>query len=116
MRISCPSKDELEIVDKTVFGRNATRVPLDGTETEHFSKGRGKRFMLSGAPSAGNGFDLNCRLVSRGEGWHTRQERSVDATGEVLVERHVLIRPGKDDVVVQRLFKRTGEELRVPPA
>jgi len=116
LRISCPSKDEIEIVDKTVFGRNATRVPLDGNETLHFSKGRGKTFMLSGAPSA-DGFDLNCRLVSRGDGWHTRQERSVDATGEVLVERHVLVRPGKDNVVVQRLFTRTVEELRsVPPA
>ena len=115
LRISCISKSELEIVDKTPFGRNSTRVPLDGSETEHLSKGRGKKFMLSGAPSA-DGFDLNCRLVSRGDGWHTRQERSVDATGELLVERHVLVRPGVAPVVVKRIFTRDGEELRAPPA
>jgi hypothetical protein len=111
LRITCPSKDEIEIVDKTVFGRNATRVSLDGTETEKLTKGRGKKFMLSGSARAdGSGVDLNCRLVSRGDGWHTRQERSVDATGH-LVERHVLVRPGRDDVTVTRIFSRTAEEL-----
>ena len=95
LRISCPTSGEIEIVDKTVFGRNSTRVALDGSETERLTRGRGKKFMLSGGPSSnGDGFDLDCRLVSRGDGWHTRQERSVDSTGQVLTERHVLVRPG----------------------
>merc|ERR1719440_1198501 len=75
LRISCPTPDVIEIVDKTVFGRNSTRVALDGTETEKLTRGRGKKFMLSGRSTEdGSGFDLNCRLVSRGEGWHRNRE------------------------------------------
>ena len=88
---------------------------LDGSETEKATRGRGKKFMLSGKPrDNGSGFDLNCRLVSRGDGWHTRQERSVNASGNTMIERHVLVRPEEDDIAVTRYFRRTKEDIPPP--
>ena len=107
----------VEIVDKTAFGRNATRVPTDGTESERLSRARKKPFMLSSTATE-ESHTLQCRLLSRGPGWYTRQERflssEVDATGSpLLVERHVLVRPDTEDVVVTRHFKRTGDSSQV---
>ena len=111
LRIACPERGQLEIVDKTkIFGRNATRVATDGTEVEVMTKARKKPFMLS-AETDDEHATLICRLMSRGPGFFTRQERflseETDASGNLmLVERHRLIRPGKDDVVVDRMFSR----------
>ena len=116
LRISCPAENQLEIVDKTPFGRNATRVSLDGVEVEKKTRGRRKEYMLSGSvtdePPAGPTAILSCRLVSRGEGWYTRQERHLGEDDKTLIERHVLTRPNQPDVVVRRVFRRTSEELR----
>ena len=115
LRISCPDTSTIEIVDKTAFGRNATRVPLDGSETERLTRGRKKPFMLSATGDESKSV-LHCRLVSRGPGYSTRQERflsptAVDAQGTpMLVERHVLVRPDLDDVVVTRHFTRVSDE------
>jgi hypothetical protein len=47
-------------------------------------------------------------LHQRGEGWETRQERR--AVGENrLRERNVLVRPGEEDVIVDRFFDRVEE-------
>ena len=105
----------LEVVDKTkLFGRNSTRVTTDGAEVEVLSKARKKPFYLS-ARAAPDSATLTCRLVSRGPGWYTRQERflskEVDAAGRpLMVERHVLVRPECADVVVERLFQRSDED------
>ena len=121
LRISCPAADQLEIVDKTPFGRNATRVSLDGVEVEKKTRARGKQYMLSGSvtdasPQGGQGPTtvLSCRLVSRGEGWYTRQERHLGEDDKTLVERHVLTRPNEPDVVVRRVFRKTNEVV-LPP-
>ena len=118
LRITCPEPGTVEIVDKTMFGRNSTRVTLDGAEREEKSKGRGKVFMLSGSHCAeGTGATLHCRLVSRGDGWHTRSERFLSQdpadAGQVLVERHVLVRPEQPEMALHRYYvKRQGEDLR----
>ena len=78
-------------------------MPLDGTERETKTRNGRKTFMLSGSVSDDGTSTVQCRLVSRGEGWYTRQERKVTAPGE-LRERNVLVRPGHDDVVVTRIF------------
>ena len=115
LRISCPEAGVVEIVDKTAFGRNATRVPSDGSESERFSRARKKPFMIS-ATAAEDRSVLQCRLVSRGPGFYTRQERFLskdhfDADGRpLLVERHVLVRPELEDVVVTRHFRRCNDE------
>ena len=109
LRISCPAPGELEIVDKTPLGRNATRVATDGTEDEHFTRGRKKPFMLSASVKEDSS-TLTCRLISRGSGWFTHQERFLDATGDRLIERHVLQRPGHPDVEVKREFVRGSDE------
>ena len=121
LRISCPEENTVEIVDKTVFGRNATRVPLDGSESERSTRGRKKPFMLSGTASEASA-TLQCRLTSRGPGWFTRQERFlspdlVDSSGApLLVERHVLVRPEAEDVVITRHFRKSTEEDLRPAA
>ena len=126
LRISCPQRDELLIVNKTLFGRNPTSVPLSGEEVETATRGGRKKFMLSGATwypgSVGGGGTaqglsgkvetsvVTCRLFQRGEGWSSRQERSVDpGNARVLVERNVLTRPGEKDVVIMRYFDKTDE-------
>jgi len=114
LRISCPDPGIVEIVDKTALGRNSTRVSSDGVETERLTRGRKKPFMLSGEATEDKSV-LHCRLVSRGPGWHTRQERFLSDDGERLVERHVLVRPEQEDVVVTRQFVRApgnDEDLR----
>ena len=63
LRISCPSENTLEIVDKTSFGRNSTRVPLDGSEMEKTTKGGRKTYMLSGFME-GDRSVVNCRSVT----------------------------------------------------
>ena len=127
LRISCPEAGKLEIVDKTFLGRNSTLVPLDGSETPKKTKGRGKTFMLSGRveerhdqTADGAVSIVNCRLIERGDGWSTRMERfleprsagaheSAGAQKPTLVERHVLTRPDKEDVVVHRYFTQQEE-------
>ena len=114
LRISCPAEGSLEIVDKTrVFGRNVTTVDTTGLEQEKKTRGGRKTFMLSAATTEGSA-TLNCRLVSRGVGWHTRQDRRLSAEGH-LIETHTLVRPTADDVVVERLFRRRPEEDLKPP-
>ena len=90
LRIACLSPDELEIVDKTPFGRNATRVTLDGVEHEKASRNGRKRFMLSGSTTDGGQTSvIRCRLHERGEGWETRQHRFKSAENPcVLVEQN----------------------------
>jgi hypothetical protein len=118
LRISCPESGSLEVVDKTSFGRNSTVVKLDGSEVEKKSRGRGKVYMLSGsAAENGAGATIHCRLVSRGDGWHTRSERFLSPDpadgGKVLVERHVLVRPGQPDLSLSRFYNlRRVEDLR----
>lgn len=115
LRIACPEDGVVEIVDKTAFGRNSTRVRTDGSESERLTRGRKKPFMLSGEATEDKSV-LHCRLVSRGPGWHTRQERFLSDDGQSLVERHVLVRPEQEDVVVTRHFVRAvgSEDLRPP--
>ena len=115
LRISCPEEGTLEIVDKTPFGRNPTRVSTDGSEREQQTRNKKKVFMLSATTSLQEAV-LQCRLVSRGSGWYTRQEREL-AAPDVMHERHVLVRPGESDISIQRVFKRANEELRgnLPP-
>jgi len=122
LRISCPEQNVLEIVDKTnLFGRNSTRLPLDGTEVEARSKGRGKQFNMSLTHSEDKAV-VTCRLVSRGPGWNTRQERFVlpggspgpHGEGTTMCERHVLTRPGEPDIVIDRHFTKTSEQI-LPP-
>lgn len=120
LRISCPQPGHVEIVDKTAFGRNSTLAATDGTEVEHLTRGRKKPFMLSATadgPAGKERLVLQCRLVSRGDGWYTRQERALCDDGNSLLERHVLVRPGLDDVVIDRHFSRgSDEDLRPAPS
>ena len=109
LRISCPAQGELEIVDKTkLFGRNSTRVRTDGSEVEVMTKARKKPFMLS-AETDEQSATLICRLISRGPGFFTRQERFLSAQ-DTLIERHRLQRPGQKDVVVERIFTRDASK------
>ena len=111
LKISCPANNQLEIVDKTrLFGRNVTLTTRDGAEVEMLSKGRKKPFFLSACTQHESAVQT-CRLSSRGPGHYTRIERFLsdterDGTGRpMLVERHVLTRPGIEDVVVERHFE-----------
>ena len=120
LRISCPEAGTLEIVDKTIFGRNATRVPYDGSEREETTRGGRKTFMLS-ATATNEQSRIHCRLTSRGAGWSTSTERYLstserDAVGQpLLVERHVLVRPGSDDVIVERHFRKAAGDEDLTP-
>lgn len=118
LRISCPAPGELEVVDKTkLFGRNSTRVRTDGSETEVMTKARKKPFMLS-AETDDQSATLICRLISRGPGFFTRQERFLSSE-DTLVERHRLKRPGQEDLVVERTFTRDTskhEDLSLAPS
>ena len=114
LRIACLSPDQLEIVDKTALGRNATRVTLDGSEHERATRNGRKRFMLSGEMTeAGQTSVIRCRLFQRGEGWETRMERSLSSVDpRVLVEKNILERPGHEPVVVRRYFNKTDEDVQ----
>ena len=112
LTIRCVGPDDraIRIEDKTAFSsRNVTEVTCDGVETEKASKTGRKRFYLSGATAPdSNTSVVKCRLHQRGEGWETRQERR--AVGENrLRERNVLVRPGEEDVIVDRFFDRVEE-------
>lgn len=112
LTIRCTGPDDraIRIEDKTAFSsRNVTEVTCDGVETEKASKTGRKRFYLSGATAPdSNTSVVKCRLHQRGEGWETRQERR--AVGENrLRERNVLVRPGEEDVIVDRFFDRVEE-------
>ena len=131
------SVERLRVEDKTALSsRNVTETTLDGEETEKATKTGRKRFMLSGtvetAPDTGAATSVvTCRLFQRGDGWYTRQERSLvpplppkkndeDTDGVDtkrknkknekdslrLRERNVLVSPGKEDVIVDRYFTR----------
>lgn len=113
LRISCPEPGSLEIVDKTKFGRNATRVTTDGIEVEKQTRNGRKTFMLSAPETTTQSSVLSCRLTSRGPGWYTRQERELCPDGS-LVERHVLVRPLESDIVVSRYFTKDGDESLEP--
>lgn len=159
LTISCPGPTEGEsssggggaervrIEDKTALSsRNVTEVTVDGREVEKATKTGRKRFMLSGVvvESAEGGVGgatsvVKCRLFQRGDGWETRQERSLCAAGAAagdgskadseggkasrapapeparLRERNVLVRPGEEDVVVDRYFTRVVEPAASPP-
>lgn len=114
LRIACLSPDQLEIVDKTALGRNATTVTLDGSEHERATRNGRKRFMLSGDMADGGQTSvIRCRLFQRGEGWETRMERSLSAGDpRVLVEKNILERPGQEPVVVTRYFSKTDEDVQ----
>ena len=111
LTIRCTSDDRaIRIEDKTALSsRNVTEVTCDGVETEKASKTGRKRFYLSGATAPDSKTSVvKCRLFQRGEGWETRQERR--AVGENrLRERNVLVRPGEEDVIVDRFFDRVEE-------
>lgn len=106
----------LEVTDRTVFGENSTRVELGAEEIEKATRTKRKRFMLSateekdaeGRPQ----LTVRCRLFQRGEGWHSAQSWVAMADGgeaaEFLQERYTLKRPGEEDVVVTRTFRRLG--------
>lgn len=115
LKISCPESGMLEIVDKTkIGGRNVTRIATDGGELQCHTRGRKKPYMLSASVASDGSSTLTCRLVSRGPGWYTRQERFVSDDGKTLVERHVLQRPEHDDVSVERRFSRISEDEARP--
>ena len=63
LRISCPNEHELEVVDKTPFGRNATRADLDGSEREKTTRGGRKKFFLSASTTEDHA-TLDCRLCA----------------------------------------------------
>ena len=100
----------IRIEDKTAFSsRNVTEVTCDGVETEKASKTGRKRFYLSGATAPDSKTSVvKCRLFQRGEGWETRQERRAMGKNR-LRERNVLVRPGEEDVIVDRFFDRVEE-------
>lgn len=101
--ISCEGT-QLKVIDKTLFGTNATEVILGGEEVECTAKGGRKKYMLSGFKDAEGRLTVQCRMFMRGEGWFTRQIWAVTADG-VLEEKMVLQRPGEDDIVVTRFFR-----------
>ena len=131
--------DRVRIEDKTsLSSRNVTETTLNGAEVEKATKTGRKRFMLSGTVETAKDTGaatavVTCRLFQRGDGWHTRQERSLvrpddadaDADADAvkkknsnastwrLRERNVLVSPGKQDVVVDRFFTRVEDP---PPA
>ncbi|CAL50306.1 Calycin-like [Ostreococcus tauri] len=96
----------MTVIDRTnVSGANVTAVRFDGTERERTTRGGRKSFMLSGDARASAGSaTVRCRLHRRGDGWETLQVREI-VDGK-LRERNVLKRPGMEDVVVDRYFKR----------
>jgi hypothetical protein len=110
LTITCTSDDRaIRIEDKTAFSsRNVTEVTCDGVETEKASKTGRKRFYLSGDVVDKKTSVVTCRLFQRGDGWATRQERTVVGANR-LRERNVLARPGEEDVVVDRFFDRVKE-------
>lgn len=108
LRISLEDDGEAQIVDKSVFGRNVTRFPLDGAEKEVATRGGRKKFMLSGWRTSRGGVAIRCRLFQRGDGWETLMERHVMQDGR-LEELNILRRPGHEDVVVRRYFSREGD-------
>jgi len=99
--------DLLKVVDKTLFGNNATEVVLGAVERETSTRSGRKRFMLSGFEEDTGRLTVQCRLFQRGDGWATRQSWVVRGDG-LLQEQMVLVRPGEADVVVTRLFNRIG--------
>ena len=116
LRISCPTLESLEVVDKSVFGRNSTGVTLDGAEVVKATKNKRKNFMLSGSVADGGATSvIKCRLHERGEGWETRMERSIHPDEpHTLVERNVLQAPGEPDRIAVRYFTRMGEVIPPP--
>eukprot|EP01062_Namystynia_karyoxenos_P070105 TRINITY_DN65499_c0_g1_i1.p3 TRINITY_DN65499_c0_g1~~TRINITY_DN65499_c0_g1_i1.p3 ORF type:complete len:172 (+),score=55.31 TRINITY_DN65499_c0_g1_i1:85-600(+) len=106
VQVSCDSPTRLRVEDHTLFGRNVTAVELGGAEVEATAKGGRKRYMMSGVGNGPSAATIQCRLFMRGEGWYTRQEREVLPDGEWLLERNVLVRPGEEDVVVDRYFRK----------
>jgi len=98
----------------------------------------------AGAGAGGATAVVRCRLFQRGPGWETRQERcladppgsrggaaqgararaegegegeAAGGTGTMLRERNVLVRPGQEDIVVDRYFTRVAAAAEaVPPA
>lgn len=107
--ITClDGSERMRIEDKTALSpKNVTEVSLDGVEVEKATKTGRKRFMLSGAVrgSAPAMSIVRCRLHQRGSGWETRQERTLLENGQMR-ERNVLVRPGHEEVTVDRFFTR----------
>ncbi len=116
LTISCVAganaQNAIRIVDKTALSsKNVTQVTLDGVETKTKSKTGRKEYMLSGTVCGDdkNTSVVTCRLFQRGDGWETRQERTLMNENK-LRERNVLVSPGKKDVVVDRFFDRVPRE------
>jgi hypothetical protein len=106
------AQNAIRIVDKTALSsKNVTQVTLDGVETKTKSKTGRKEYMLSGTVCGDdkNTSVVTCRLFQRGDGWETRQERTLMNENK-LRERNVLVSPGKKDVVVDRFFDRVPRE------
>jgi len=116
LTISCVAganaQNAIRIVDKTALSsKNVTQVTLDGVETKTKSKTGRKEYMLSGTVCGDdkNTSVVTCRLFQRGDGWETRQERTLMNENK-LRERNVLVSPGKKDVGVDRFFDRVPRE------
>lgn len=108
LRMSLDGDGTLEIVDKTIFGRNSTRVLPGGEEQRVTTRGGRKQYMLSGTLSPEGVATIRCRLFQRGDGWETVMRRHVASDGR-LVELNTLRRPGEADVHVTRYFTRVGD-------
>mmetsp|Transcript_64436 Transcript_64436/g.197101 ORF Transcript_64436/g.197101 Transcript_64436/m.197101 type:complete len:300 (-) Transcript_64436:64-963(-) len=105
LRITCDD-GRLMVVDQTLFGSNTTEVVLGAPEVERKTRGGRKSFMMSGFEQDGR-LVVQCRLFQRGDGWVSQQSWGVRGDG-VLEERMVLKRPDQDDIIVTRVFLRSG--------
>ena len=114
LRISCPTLQSLEVIDKSLLGRNSTAVSLDGAEVLKDTKNKRKQFMLSGT-MAGATSVIKCRLHERGPGWETRQERFLHPEEpKTMVERNVMVSPGQPDRITVRYFTKMDEVIPPP--
>ena len=101
-----PDDRAIRIEDKTAFFAERHGGD-DGVETEKASK-TGRSVLPIGRDGARSNTSVVKSICQRGEGWETRQERR--AVGENRMrERNVLVRPGEEDVIVDRFFDRVEE-------
>ena len=88
LRISCPNEHELEVVDKTPFGRNATRADLDGSEREKTTRGGRKKFFLSALTTEDHA-TLDCRLCATRPNTRTNIPRDRSVRARAPLPSHV---------------------------
>ena len=128
------SLDGAEVEKATKTGRK--RFMLSGAiDAAQAGAGAGAGGGAGGATAV-----VRCRLFQRGPGWETRQERcladppgsrggatqvladgegegeAAGGTGAMLRERNVLVRPGQEDIVVDRYFTRVATAAEVAAA